>query len=291
MTYNVSNSMKDTTQATDNDYAVAHAFNNCVLGITAMIVLEDVIGSSPEKEDFNELNRAYVLVVEELEKIYDRNPKLSGIQVEPIWKRFDVLKTSVWDINEYLENPDNDLGQAHNARVEKLMILADKEIPDFTNDQKKLLDHANSVRSKYGKLLDKLSKEWRENKLNDWQIAEYRIEYKPDGTILINDVLKLKKAHAGSITERLLEQCQKHPNEQFKPELGQTSRNISTVLNSAGFTPTLRQLFFPIVSSSKGILFRHTITRDQADKENIITAELDLTLKDLGAETEPKSAN
>lgn len=283
--------MKDMTQATDNDYAVAHAFNNCVLGIIAMILLEDVLGSSPEKEEFNKLNRAYVQVVEELEKIYDRNPKLSAIQVKPIWKRFDVLKTSVWDINEYLENRDNDLGQSHNARVEKLMILADKEIPDFTDEQKSLLDQANSVRSKYGKLLDKFSKEWRENKLNDWQIPEYKIEYKPDGTILINQVLKLRKAHAGSITERLLEQSQKHPNEQFKPELGQTARNVSTVLNSAGFTPTLRQLFFPIVSGSKGILFRPNITREQADKEKINTAELDLTLKDLGAETEPKSAN
>ncbi len=273
----------------NNDFAIAHALNECVLGLIAMIVIEDVVGT-PEGDEFRELNRAYVLVVDELESLYSRNPKLLAINPEPIWKRFDVLKTSSWEINEYLENPDNDLGQAHNARVEKLMILADQLTPNFTPEQKKLIDYADSIRIKYGKSLDVLSKERNANQLADWQIPEYKVAYKPDGTILVNDILKLKKAHAGSTTERLLEQAQKNPNKLFKPDLGQTSRNISTVLNGAGFTPLLRQLFFPTVSESKGVFFRPTISREQADVENINTTELDVKLKMLGANTEPKTS-
>jgi len=274
----------------NNDYAVAYSLNNCVLGIIAMIVMADIVGK-PEDADIHELNRAYVLVTDELEKLYDRNPKLAAIKPEPIWKRFDVLKTSSWQINEYLEDPENDMGQAHNARVEKLMILVGKDTPDFTPEQKKLLGYADSIRIKYGKLIDVLNKERIAKKLTDWQIPDYKLTYKPDGTILINDVLKLKKAHAGSTTERLLEQALKSPNTLFQPNLGQTSRNLSTVINSAGFTPTLRELFFPTVSKSKGIVFRPTITRKQADTDKIDTTELDLKLKELGAVTEPKTLN
>jgi hypothetical protein len=61
------------------------------------------------------------------------------------------------------------------------------------------------------------------------------------------------------------------------------------VLSSAGFTATLRDLFFPTVSKSKGIVFRDTVTRKQADDENIDTIELDLKLKELGASIEPKA--
>ncbi len=283
--------MDVTNQPTnDSDYAVAHALNNCVLGIIAMIVMAKIV-DKPEDTDVHELNRAYVLVVDELEKLYNRNPKLAAIKPEPIWRRFDVLKTSSWEINEFLEDPANDIGQAHNARVEKLMILAGKDTPEFTPEQRKLLDYADSIRIKYGKLIDVLNQEKIAKKLTDWQIPEYKLTYKPDGTILINDVLKLKKAHAGSTTERLLEQALKNPNTLFKPGLGQTSRNLSTVLNSAGFTKELRDLFFPTVSKSKGIVFRPLITREQAEIDNIDTTELDKKLKELGATTEPKSTN
>jgi len=67
------------------------------------------------------------------------------------------------------------------------------------------------------------------------------------------------------------------------PNLGQTSRSLSTVVSSTGVTPTLRQLFFPVVNSGKGIVFRPIVTREQADEDNINTATLDLELKNLGA--------
>jgi hypothetical protein len=272
----------------NNDFAVAKALNALVSQMILCIVMAEVVGL-PEDHDIYDLNRAYVLLINELQKLYDGNATLSEIKPEPIWKRFDVLKTSSWDINRFLEDADNDAGNAHIARVEKLCIIAGKEIPDYSTEQKKLVDDVEESISKYTKMITVANKERLAIKENDWQIPEYTLIYKPDGTILINDVLKLKKVHAGSTTERLLEQALKQPNDLFKPDLGQTSRNLSTILNSAGFTSSIRQIFFPTVSKSKGIVFRNIVTRKQADDEKIDTTELDLKLKVLGAITEPKT--
>jgi hypothetical protein len=219
----------------NNDFAVAKALNALVSQMILCIVMAEVVGL-PEDHDIYDLNRAYVLLINELQKLYDGNATLSEIKPEPIWKRFDVLKTSSWDINRFLEDADNDAGNAHIARVEKLCIIAGKEIPDYSTEQKKLVDDVEESISKYTKMITVANKERLAIKENDWQIPEYTLIYKPDGTILINDVLKLKKVHAGSTTERLLEQALKQPNDLFKPDLGQTSRNLSTILNSAGFT-------------------------------------------------------
>jgi hypothetical protein len=274
-----------------NDYAVAKALNECVTGIIIMIFIAHVAGA-PEDYEIKELNRAYILLVDELQKLYDRNPKLAAIKPEPIWQIFDVLKTSTWEIGAYLKEENNDYGNAHTARVEKLCILSDVDDPKYTPEQKKLVDYAEEITKKYGKMLDAtVLAEYRAKNENNWQIPEYILTYKPDGSILINDVLKLKKAHAGSTTERLLEQAVKHPGVLFKPDLGQTSRNLSTVLGSAGFTQELRDLFFPTVSKDKGIVFRPTITRKQADSDHIDTTMLDVMLKELGAITEPKMPN
>lgn len=273
-----------------NDYAVAHTLNDCVLGLVAMIVMEDTVGT-PEGDDFNELNRAYVLVVDELEKIYKRNPELAAIKPEPIWKRFDVLKTSSWEINEYLNDPDNDLGQAHNARVEKLVIVAGKDTPDFTPEQKQLLDYANSIRIKYGKLLDVLNKKRLAKKANDWQIPEYTLTYDDiRGTITINNVLRLNKRSTNdeSSIDKILAKGMRRPDELFDPQLN-TSKSLSSIISNAGFTPTLRKLFFPVARKGKGVLLRPKVTRAEADAENIDTTELDLELKKLGAATEPKT--
>lgn len=274
----------------ENDYAVAYGLNNSVLGIIAMIVMADNVGK-PEDSDIHELNRAYVLVTDELEKLYDSNPKLAAIKPEPIWKRFDVIKTSSWEINEYLEDPENDLGQAHNARVEKLMILAGKDTPEFTPEQKKLLDYADSVRIKYGNLIDVLNKERIAKKLTDWQIPDYILTYDDvRGTIKINDVYQLNKRSTNddSNIDKILAKGMQHPNELFDPALN-TSKTVSSIIGNAGFTPTLRRLFFPVARKGKGVLLRPTVTHAVADAEGIDTTELDLKLKVLGAVTEPKS--
>lgn len=278
---------RDNRSTSGNDYAVAKALNGSVTGILLSVFMAKAVGL-PEDHEINELNRAYILLTHELQRLYDRNPELAAIKPEPLWKRFDVLKTSLWEIQDYIEAND-EFGNAHTVRVERLCILANKETADFSPEQKKLIDYAETIIKKYGKVLDEANKQNRLQKENNWHIPEYKLIYRPDGTLLVNDVLKLKKAHAGSTTERLLEQALKRPNELFKPDLGQTARNLSTVLNSAGFTATLRQLFFPTVSKSKGIVFRPIITREQADEDKINTTELDLQLKALGVATEPKS--
>lgn len=271
-----------------NDYAVAKELNDAAIAIIFTVIVGDSFGM-PDNYQIKELNKSYILLVDELQKLYDRNPALAEIKPEPVWKRFDVLRTSTWEINDYATEVSADELHAHGARLEKLCIVSGINNAILSNDQKKLLDNAKKEITKYNKLSDDVNKQQKAKKDSEWQISEYKLDYKLDGTILINDVLKLKKAHAGSATERLIEQSLKNPNNLFIPDLGQTARNISTVLNGAGFTKELRQLFFPTVSKNKGVIFRPTISREQADAESIDTLELDTKLKELGALTEPKT--
>lgn len=270
-----------------NDYAVAKVLNDQALAIIFTVIVGDTFGM-PDNYEINELNRAYILLVAELQKLYDHNPALAEIKPEPIWRRFDVLRTSTWEINDYATEISPDEMKAHGARLEKLCIVSGVEEPHMSAGQKKLIDNAKTAMSKYNKIANEVNKEQQIKKESERYIPKYTLTYKPDGSILVNDVMKLKKAHAGSTTERLLEQSLKNPNTLFKPNLGQTARNISTVLNSAGFTKELRALFFPTVSKDNGIVFRPTITREQADTEKIDTVTLDNKLKELGAVTEPK---
>ncbi len=266
-----------------NDYAVAKTINNEVLSIILCVVMSDAIGL-PEDYEINELNRAYILLLNELERLYSQNPELVVIKPEPIWKRFEVLKTSTWAINEYLSNPDNDMGQAHIARLDKLCILSGKEDADLSPEQQKLIEYSSETVKKYVQLIESARLDNNAKIEDSWYIPEYKLSYKTDGTIIVNNVLKLKKTHIDSTIDKLLEQALKYPNELFIPELGRTSRNLSTVLSSAGFTPILRHLFFPIVSKSKGVQFRPTVTHIQAIKENIDTTSLDLMLRALNAD-------
>lgn len=280
--------MKD-EQVSSNDFAVAHALNGFIDGIMAFMSVADNVGLA-RINDIADLNRVYVLLVHELESIYSRNPELQTLKPEPLWKHFDVLKYATEDIRDYIDN-SYDLFSAHTLSIEKLCIISGVDKPDFTPDQQKLIESTKATTDDYAKKLTKIANKSIAEDKNNWQIPEYNLTYKPDGTILINGILKLKKAHAGSSIERLLEQAQKQPGTLFKPDIGQTSRNLSTILSSAGITKELRQLFFPTVSSSKGIVFRPTITRQQADNEGINTSTLDTRLKELGVKTEPKNSN
>lgn len=278
--------MKVTNQPTSsNDYLVAKALNESIRKIILTVLVADVFGL-PEEHEIKELNRAYILLADELQKLYDRNPALSAIEPVPIWQHFDVLKTSTWKIlNEYLEDENNDTGEAHIARIERLCILAGNDTPTYSPEQKKLIDYAETVTSKYTKMIDEVDAENKAKKENDWYIPKYTLTYKY-GLILINDVLKLKKAHDGSTLDNLMLHVIEHPNEISKPKWD-SERTISTTLSNAGFTSTLRKLFFPEVSKSRGVLFRPNITHETAKAERIDTTELDLQLKELGAATEP----
>lgn len=258
-----------------NDYAVAKSLNDHVSNLLFTLKSYQLIGP---RDDFdnNELNELYILLVDELQKIYSRNSNLANIKPEPVWKHVDIID-SIYDISKWLE--DNDDSKAHIARVEKYCILSGKRKPDYSEEQKNLISFADKINTKYFKMIvEEIEKLPKTEPEPDYKIIKYTLAYKPDGTILINDVLKLKKVHAGSTTERLLEQAIKQPNVLFKPDLGQTSRNLSTILSSAGLTPVLRSLFFPTVSNNKGVIFRPEVTSEQAQSEHIDTAELDKEL-------------
>lgn len=276
----------------DNDYADARALNDSVNSIFSIIHFYQIVG--PHKQfDPEGLNRTYLFLVNELEAIYDRNPKLAEIKPEPNWRHFEIIKGKLLSVQHYLE--ENDQSQDHNLRLEKLCILSGQETPQLTARQKKYVDDVKTLFDKYMKIVVEEIKKLPEDNTREelekdprnlryWCIQEYTVVYKPDGTILINNVLKLKKIHAGSTAERLLEQAIKNPNTLFKPDLGQTARNLSTVISSAGFNPTLRELFFPIVSDDKGIIFRSKVSRDDAINDRIDTYELDALLAKSGAE-------
>ena len=265
----------------NNDFAVAKTLNESVISLFEILMMYQVIVRH-EKFDKDELNRAYIFLVDELQKIYDRNPELQDIKPEPTWKKFDLL-LPMYDVSKYLE--DDDGGKSHNARVEKLSMLAGEEEPRLTDDQKKLAEYVNTLVNKYTEIIIEEHKKSPKNEVDlpTFYIHKFTLTYKQDGTVLINDVLKLKKVHAGSISEHLLEQCIKNPNKLFKPKLGRTSRNISTILSSIGITPIMRDLFFPIVSDERGVLFRPVVTFREALNDRIRTREFEEELMKHGA--------
>jgi len=266
-----------------NDYAVAKVLSMELIPFIALVRVADKM-ELPEDYEINQLNRAYVFLVHELENLYNKHPKLAEINPEPFWKQFDVLITQTLKINEYLDNPEHDMGQAHIARLEKLCIVTGIESAELSSEQKKLIEQAADATQKYVQILDEARLDKNRKIEESWYIPEYRLSYQPDGTILVNDVLKLKKTHIASTLDHLLEQAFKNQNKLFTPTLPQTARNLSTLLSSAGFTLTLRQLFFPVVSTRKGVFFRPVVTLQQARHEKIDTTKLDLILKALDAD-------
>lgn len=267
-----------------NDYAVAYSLNELVREILIIVVIAKMYDVHT-KINVDDINRNYVLLVVELSKIYDQNAELSAIKSEPIWRSIDRIKSSVDKIHEHIYSHGTTEMADHCADVEKLSIIAGSKEPEYTPELRELVDHTISAKKRLLEDIEKAMDEKQQSespKIVGKYIFEYTMKYKPDGTILINNVLKLKKVHAGSITERLLEQALKNPNTPFKPNLGKTARNVSTIISSAGFTPTLREIFFPTVSGDT-VVFRPFLSREQADIENIDTEKLDLQLMELGA--------
>lgn len=103
-----SNNMEATTKQPEiNDYALAKAMNEQIYTILVFVRMGDAFGVS-EYHEIPALNRAYVLLVNELEKIYERNGELQNIKPEPIWKRFNVLKSHTAEICDYLDDTEDE---------------------------------------------------------------------------------------------------------------------------------------------------------------------------------------
>jgi hypothetical protein len=275
--------METINQSTNSDvFPVARMLNTTLLAIVALVRTAKEM-SLPEDYEVSDLNRAYVLLVDELENLYVNNPHLSEIKPEPFWKRYNVLKTMSWQILQYLDDSVHGKGQAHVARLDRLCIIADNETPQLSSEQLKLFESAFGAIQKYSQKLDDTKSDTEERVEDSWYISKYWLDYELNGTILINGVLKLKKTHIASTIDKLLEQAIENQDVLFTPKLPQTARNLSTVLSSAGFSPVLRRLFFPTARKDK-VLFRPTVSFEEATSDGIETTELDLLLKALGAE-------
>jgi hypothetical protein len=275
-------------QIKHNDYAVAKALNNHVAGLIIYVILADSIGLA-ENYAVEDINKAYVLLSDELQRLYKRNPELDIIVPEPVWKRFDVLEASTWEINEYFEDPMNTEMQAHIARVNRLCIISGVETPNFSPEQSKLIAYTNKVSGEYGVMLQRIRDDRKAEEENDWYIPEYTLTYDTiTGAVVINGVLRLNKKSTqdDSNVDRLLKQALAQPNTLITPNLNATKRNISTILSAAGFDPVLKSLFFRTARKDKGVFCRPVVTRAVADAEKIETTELDLKLKRLGAVTQ-----
>lgn len=264
-----------------NDFVVARLLNTVLLLIVHSVREIEAL-DLPKDYDYklDELNHSYVLLVHELEELYKQNPKLAEIEPKPFWTKYNILTPYTWEILRYLDEPAEKKGQAHINQLDRLCIIANSENPELSPENQKLLAEASEAIKDYKVVLkDAELVEYDELDDDAWYIPEYWVSYN-NGEIVINNTLYLKKTHIGSTIDQLLEQAFKNPDTLFTPKLPATARNLSTVLSSAGFDSVQRQLFFPKLSS-KGVLFRPTVTFEQVQKDNIDTTKLDLVLKTI----------
>ena len=143
------NTNEENTQT--NDYAVARDLNFLVIRLIMNIYLPEKAGITTDL-DLKELNRAYIILVDELQRLYDKNPKLAAIEPEPIWKHLDVLAYSTPQVIKHVSD-NNDHGGAHYARVEKLCILTNAVTPHFTKKQKEVIDDVRQIADKNDEMI------------------------------------------------------------------------------------------------------------------------------------------
>lgn len=265
-----------------NDYALAKYLNERVIATFALIA------DHSNTPDIAGVNKGYVLMVNELKKIYARNAELQKINEHICWQSFDHIEHIQNDLWEYTRDTNNDYGQGHNAQVNRLCISNNIETPILDVELNKIIDEASKNVNHFLEQLDEDEPVIDRN----WFIPEYALTYSTDGSLLVNGVkgiLKVKKTQAGSASAKLLEQVTSRPNELFKPNLGHNySRSLSVTLSGLGFSGTLRELFFPQVSEDKGLIFCPVVTRSEADIQHIDTTKLDDKLNKFGAAIEQK---
>lgn len=287
--------MGTTKQSTnDNDYALARELHNRATELLGAVSrLNDGYNYDDPYSEYHEvimlINRPYVLVVHELEKLYAQNITLAKLNEEPVtkatWTVFNTIESTDQDIYAYLREHKSTEDFAHLAQANRLAIIAGIETPSYTPEQKKIIDEADDVFVTFVKRLSEWSTRRPKKKSKGYHyILDYKLKYEVNGSIVINDVLVLKKTQSGSAPRKLMEQALKHPYELFKPELGQLNRNLSNVLSDMGITGTLKELFFPI-ANKEGVKFRPVVSYFTAEKERTDTKELEKKLKELGAET------
>lgn len=69
-----------------NDFAIAHYLNNLAIGLFEMVVDHNNL------PDTKAVNRSYILISNELKRLYARNPELQAIKESICWQAFDRLE-------------------------------------------------------------------------------------------------------------------------------------------------------------------------------------------------------
>jgi hypothetical protein len=120
-----------------NDFALAKYLNERVLTIFLLAI------DQQNNADITAINKSYILMVNELRKLYARNTELTKISEPICWQEYDrveYIHDSLWD---YRDRVNNDFGNGHNAQVNRLCIINNKEMPSFNPELKKIVSEAN----------------------------------------------------------------------------------------------------------------------------------------------------
>ncbi|MDQ5885654.1 MAG: hypothetical protein QG628_51, partial [Patescibacteria group bacterium] len=123
---------------TANDYALAKILNERVLKIYTMVI------DHSNTPDISSVNRSYILLIDELKRIYDRQPELKKLGGSICWRVLDNLEQA----HEFVpaiefEHSGGDYGEAHNSSVSRLCIMADIDQPELTPQIKELIEEAD----------------------------------------------------------------------------------------------------------------------------------------------------
>ena len=254
-----------------NDYALAKYLNERVVAMFALVA-DNFNNDIP---DLTDINRSYVLMVAEIKKLYERNSELSAIRENICWRTFGTLDAiDPYDLYEYSDDYRNH-GIQHISKVNALCINAHKEKPDITIELQNILDKAKINVAEF---------------VNNWLIPVYTFEITDAGVLLVNGVegaMSVKKVQSGSTLDDILNEAKFRPNETFMASLKghRLKRGLRTALTEVGFTGAIERLFMPVMDNQRGIHFRPSVTRAEANKEKIDLTALDKRLKHLGAET------
>lgn len=136
---------------TANDYALARLLNERVLKIYTMVI------DHRNTPDISNVNRSYIFLIDELRRIYDRQPKLKELGGGICWRVLDNLEQA----HEFVpaiefEHSGGDYGEAHNSSVSRLCIAAKIDAPKIPPQIKLLVDEADKNIAEFESELDKM---------------------------------------------------------------------------------------------------------------------------------------
>jgi hypothetical protein len=274
-----------------NDYSVAQYLNE--RADTMVSLVYDAIKqrySGSARPDITKMNKAYVLIVEELKALTARNPELQAIEAQAIWQYFDTLKGYDTDIYTYYEpfSQSEDM-DVYTNKLDRLCIISNAKQPQYTKTQEQLIADADEAIRIYRNSIQK-AQELNEDANRTWFIPEYTFTITANGKLLVNGIegiMKVNGVRASSLPDMVLSQAKDRPNELFMPDIrGHTKSRMRTSLIETGFTDAIQKLFMPTMDNQKGVFFRPTVSHEIAKAEKIDTKDLDRLLKDAGADTE-----